>query len=236
MLIGVALVTGASVFASSIKTQLRETIGDQFLGDYVINSSNGGSLSFSPVFIDDLNELPEVGVATGLGFTSLEFPDATGGEPAAAFATTIDPATAAGLLDYDVVEGAIADLTPRGILVSTGEAKRGGLRIGSQVDVLAGGVPFTLTVQGIYASSELAQARVVDRHLLDGTPLNASAGFVFLTAADGVSEADFRAAVHAAVDAYGIGELQDRDRSSWMAAATSSTRASRSSTGCSACR
>ncbi len=211
VLIGVALVTGASVFASSIKTQLRETIGDQFLGDYVINSSNGGSLSFSPVFIDDLNELPEVGVATGLGFTSLEFPDATGGEPAAAFATTIDPATAAGLLDYDVVEGAIADLTPRGILVSTGEAKRSGLRIGSQVDVLAGGVPFTLTVQGIYASSELAQARVVDRHLLDGTPLNASAGFVFLTAANGVSEADFRAAVDAAVDAYGIGELQDRD-------------------------
>lgn len=211
VLIGVALVTGASVFASSLKSQLRETIGEQFLGDYVINSSNGGSLSFSPTFIDDLNELPEVGVATGLGFTSLQFPDAAGGAPTAAFATTIDPATGAGLVDYDVVEGSIADLTPLGILVSTGEAERSDLQLGSEIDVLAGGVPFTLTVQGIYASSELAQARVVHRDLLEGTPLTSAAGFVFLTRAEGVSEADFRAVVDGAIDAYGIGELQDRD-------------------------
>ncbi len=52
---------------------------------------------------------------------------------------------------------------------------------------------------------------MVDRHLLDDTPLTNSAGFVFLTKADGVSEADFRAAVDAAIQAYGIGQLQDRD-------------------------
>ncbi len=67
-LIGVALVTGASVFAASIKVQLRDTIGSTFVGDYVINSTNGGSLSFSQTFIDQLNTLPEVGTATGLGF------------------------------------------------------------------------------------------------------------------------------------------------------------------------
>src|SRR3954468_20299281 len=47
VLIGVALVTGASVFAASIKVQLRQTIGSTFVGDYVINTTNGGSLSFS---------------------------------------------------------------------------------------------------------------------------------------------------------------------------------------------
>ncbi len=71
VLIGVALVTGASVFAASIKVQLRQTIGSTFVGDYVINSSNGGSLSFSQTFIDELNTLPEVGAATGLGFVPI---------------------------------------------------------------------------------------------------------------------------------------------------------------------
>src|SRR4029079_10594699 len=61
VLIGVALVTGARVFAASIKQQLRDPIGKQFLGDYVINSSNGGPLSFAQGFIDELNTLPEVG-------------------------------------------------------------------------------------------------------------------------------------------------------------------------------
>ena len=71
VLIGVALVTGASVFAASIKEQLRETIGSTFVGDYVINSTNGGALSFSQSFIDQLNTLPEVGTATGLGFVPI---------------------------------------------------------------------------------------------------------------------------------------------------------------------
>ena len=38
------------------------------MGDYVINSTNGGSVSFGQDFVDQLNTLPEVGAATGLGF------------------------------------------------------------------------------------------------------------------------------------------------------------------------
>ena len=63
VLIGVALVTGASVFAASIKAaDFATTIGSTFVGDYVINRSNGGSVSFGQVFVDELNTLPEVGV------------------------------------------------------------------------------------------------------------------------------------------------------------------------------
>jgi putative ABC transport system permease protein len=207
VLIGVALVTGASVFAASIKQQLRETIGEQFRGDYVINSTNGGSLSFSQSFIDQLNTLPEVGDATGLGFAAIQ--DAGSGR--AVFATTVNPATAAGLLDYDFVEGGFESLTPRGILISTGEAQRKHLAVGSQVPVRVGGADVTVTVEGIYASSDLAQARVIHRDLLDDTSVSNQAGFVFMTKAAGVSDADFRRAVDAAIHDYGIGTLQDRE-------------------------
>jgi putative ABC transport system permease protein len=70
----------------------------------------------------------------------------------------------------------------------------------------------TLTVQGIYRSSELAQARVVHRDLLEDTSLSNSAGFVFMTRADGASDREFRAVVDAEVESYGIGELQDREQ------------------------
>ena len=208
VLIGVALVTGASVFAASIKQQLRDTIGDQFLGDYVINSTNGGSLSFSQGFIDDLNLLPEVGHATGLGFAALQ--DADTGQ--SIFATTVNPKTAARLLDYAFVAGSFADLTPDGILISTGEAKRKQLSVGSRVHLRVGGVAETVIVEGIYGSNDLAQARVVHRNLLDGTSVSNQAGFVFMTKAAGVSDSAFRTAVDASIKDYGIGTLQDREQ------------------------
>jgi putative ABC transport system permease protein len=208
VLIGVALVTGASVFAASIKQQLRDTIGEQFLGDYVINSSNGGALSFAQVFIDELNTLPEVGAATGLGFAPLQ--DADSGK--AILATTVNPATAQGLLDYSFVSGSFADLTPDGLLISTGEATRKHLVIGSHVPLRVGGKDVTVTVEGIYASSNLAQARVIHRDLLNGTSVSNQAGFVFMTKATGVSDSDFRRAVNTTIHKYGIGTLQDREQ------------------------
>jgi len=207
VLIGVALVTGATVFASSIKTQLRETIGSVFIGEYVINSSNGGPLSFSQEFVDNLNELPEVGDATGLGFAQLKH----AGTNRSAISTTVDPSTAEGILDYDFVEGSFASLTPDGLLISSGEAEREELGVGSTVDFDVGGELRTLTVQGIYSSDELAQARVVHRDLLADSSLSNPAPFVFMTRAEGVSDEDFRVAVDAEIEAYGIGELQDRE-------------------------
>jgi putative ABC transport system permease protein len=208
VLIGVALVTGASVFAASIKQQLRDAIGEQFIGDYVINSTNAGALSFSQVFVDQLNELPEVGAATGLGFVQVK--NAFSGT--GLIATSLNPETADELLDYKFVNGSFADLTPEGMLISTGEAKRKNLTIGSQIPVRVGAKQVTLTVQGIYTSSELGQSRVLHRDLMNGTSVSNQAGFIFATRAPGVTDAQFRTAVDAAIVTYGIGTLQDRQQ------------------------
>ena len=207
VLIGVALVTGATVFAASIKVQLRDTIGSTFLGDYVVNSTNGGSLSFSQSFVDEVNALPEVRAATGLGFARLTFADGK-----SAFGSTVDPTTANELLDYDFVQGSFEALTADGLLVSTGEAKRRSLTVGSTVQVVLDAQPRTLTVRGIYSSTDLAQARVYDRRLFDGTGVDNPAGIVFVKRAAGVSDAAIRASVGALVEDYGIGEVQDRDQ------------------------
>lgn len=206
VLIGVALVTGASVFAASIKSQLRQTIGSTFVGDYVINSSNGGSLSFGQVFIDELNTLPEVGSATGLGFVPLA--DALGERAGGA---TINPQTAAGLLQFEFLQGSFDALTAEGMLISEGEAKRKLLSLGDGFDVRIDGIVRPLTIQGIYATADFIPARTYHRDTFTGTSLSNTAGFVSLTRADGVGDGAFRAAVDARVEAYGIGELQDRE-------------------------
>ncbi len=205
VLIGVALVTGASVFAASIKVQLRETIGSTFVGDYVINTSNGGALSFSQSFIDQLNTLPEVGTATGLGFVPIA--DASGERAGGA---TINPQTAGGLLQFDFLQGSLASLTPDGMLISEGEAKRKYLSLGDDFDVRIDGRLRSLVVQGIYASADFIPARTYHRDTFAGTSLSNTAGFVSLTRAPNVTDAAFRTAVDERVKAYGIGELQDR--------------------------
>lgn len=206
VLIGVALVTAASVFAASIAAQIRETVGQTFLGDYVVNSTKGSAVSFNPSFVDDLNRLPEVGTATGLGFASVEFADGK-----AAFGQLLDPQTAGPLLNYDFISGSFAALDPNGILVSEGEATRRHLALGSTVDVRVQSRIVHLVVRGIYRTSRIGQARVYHRDLLRGTGVDDTRGVVVLTRAPGVSDARFREVVGAAAKDYGIGELQNRD-------------------------
>ena len=197
--------TGASVFAASIEQQIRAAVGGTFVGDYVINSTNGGSLSFSQEFVDRLNEVPEVGTATGLGFVFVGTVDG-----AAAPGSVIDPGTAAGLLDISFVSGSLADLTPSGVLVSEEQATEKGLAVGSTITVRIDGTPTPLRVQGVYTGTEFLPARVYHRDTFAGSSVTTPAGVVTLTRAAGVSDARFREVVGAEVDAYGIGELQDK--------------------------
>lgn len=207
VLIGVALVTGATVFAASIKAQISATIGSTVRAEYVINSTNGGAVSFSQGFVDEIAALPEVGAATGLGFARLTFADGT-----SAVGSAINGEGAVALLDYTFLQGSFADLTPQGMLISEGEARRRDLAVGSAVEVLIDATPRTLTVQGIYATSTIAQARIYDVRMFDGTGVNNPAGVVFLDRADGVGDGQLRRAVDAVVKDYGIGELQSRDQ------------------------
>jgi putative ABC transport system permease protein len=209
VLIGVALVTGASVFAASIKDQIRSTVGNTFAGDYVINSTNGGAVSFSQDFIDTVNTIPEVGVASGLGFAR----GATDSNGKNAFGFVLNPATAEGLLSLDFIQGSMSSLSPTGLLISDGEARRAKLSIGDTFSIIVDRRPVELTVQGIYRTAGFIRAaRIYHRDTFKGTSIATPVGFVSLTRADGVSESDFRASVDEAVNTYGIGELQNKEQ------------------------
>ena len=207
VLIGVALVTGASVFAASIKEQIRDVVGATFAGDYVVNSTNGGPVSFGQEFVDSLNELPEVGQATGLGF-AVGIAD-TDGETANGL--VVDPFTASGLLNIEFVAGEMTALTIDGVLISEGEAKRENVSVGGQVELRIDGEPLPLTVQGIFVTTDLIRAsRIYHRDTFIGSSIPTPAGVVSLTAADGVSDRELRDVVDVVIKDYGIGTLQNK--------------------------
>jgi len=209
VLIGVALVTGASVFAASIKEQIQTAVGESFIGDYVINSTKGGAVSFGQEFVDQLNGIPEVGVATGLGFAR-GVADAEG-KPA--FGAVVDPATVKGLIDITFTGGSIDALTTEGVLISEGEAKRRGLDLGEVLALRVDGVVLPLRVEGIFQTTQLIRtARIYDRDTFKNTSITTPAGFVSLTRAPGVDDAQFRAVVGKAASDYGIGTLQDKQQ------------------------
>jgi putative ABC transport system permease protein len=209
VLIGVALVTGASVFAASIKDQIRSAVGESFVGDYVINSTKGGAVSLGQDFVDRLNTVPEVGVATGLGFA--RGVAGTDGKPA--FGVVVDPVTAQGLIKVDFVKGSLSALTAKGVLISEGEAKRRQLDVGGTLTLRVDGKPLPLTVEGVFVTTTLIRAaRIYDRDTFTPTSITTPAGFVSLTRAVGVSDAQFRAVVGKAAADYGIGELQDKEQ------------------------
>lgn len=207
VLIGVALVTGASVFAASIKQQIQDVVGATFSGDYVVNSTNGGPVSFGQEFIDSLNGLPEVGTATGVGF-AFGIAD-TDGESASGL--VIDPLTADGLLNIVFLSGELSDLTIDGVLISEGEADRESVAPGGQIQLRLDGETVELTVQGIFETTDLIRAsRIYHRDTFVGSSIPTPAGVVSLTSADGVSDGELRDAVNAEIDDYGIGTLQNK--------------------------
>lgn len=209
VLVGVSLVCAATVFAASIKTQIREAIESQLATGYVINSSNGGSLSLSQSFVDELNTLPEVGAATGPSFVQVV---GASGKPLAGVA--VDPVTADGILLYVFEAGSFESLTPDGTLISEGEAQRTGLAVGDTRAVIIDGSTRLLTVQGIFepSSGPISPSRIYHRDTFAGTSESTLAPIISLTRAPGVPDEQFRNAVNASIEAYGIGELQDTEQ------------------------
>ncbi len=202
VLIGVALVTAVAALAASIRTQIDDVFTEQFKGDYAINSNARGFGGLSPSLADDINALPGVARATGIGFLTVKIDDK--GQNL----TTINPATVEGVLDIGLTSGTYADLTPETIFVSQKYVENNSAKLGDTISVtLADAQVKNLTIAGIYEFDDLAGKYTVSRDLVkDSTVITFDFG-VYIAMEPGVSDASARTTLQAAVDKYGQGEL-----------------------------
>lgn len=205
VLIGVALVTAVAALAASIRTQIDGVFTEQFKGDYTISTTARGFGGLSPSLADDINVLPEVERATGIGLLTVKIEDR--GQNL----TTINPATAQGVFDLGLTSGTYADLTAETIFVSQKYVENTNAKIGDTIAVtLADAQVKSLAIAGIYEFDELAGKYTVSRDIIkDSTVINFDLG-VYIKIKSGVPAESARAVLQAAVDKYGQGKLQSQ--------------------------
>ena len=206
VLIGVALVTAFTAFAASLRSEIRNTIGSSFRGDYALSVDSQGFGGIPISVTDQIAKLPQVKQATGIGFVSVKF-----GEDSR-FAVVIDPKTTSGLYDFTMVEGREDTLSATGVLVSTTVATNKGLSVGSTIPItLLDGNVVNARVEGIFDGKGTFGNYVVNRDLFTNTSTPLFNNYVYIVKSPDASDTDLEKAVSSVTTELGIGKLQSRE-------------------------
>jgi putative ABC transport system permease protein len=202
VLIGVALVTAVTALAASIKGQINDVFTVQFKGDYAVTTDNQFTGGLSPSLALDLNNLPEVEKASGIGLITVKLNDK------GQYFTTIDPGTVEGVFDIGLINATYSDLSADSIFLSESYSIRKNLPMGSKVNVTLGdATQRKLTVRGLYEFDELAGNFVVNRAMIAKSLVNNFDIGVYIVAKNGISDGEVQGALEKAVKKYGQGEL-----------------------------
>ncbi|MFB7357073.1 FtsX-like permease family protein [Streptomyces gardneri] len=208
LMIGVAVVTLFTVFGASLKATMDRTVDRSFAGDVAIGapSFGAGGSGLSPRLAPAVAALPEVDTAVGLGSAVAEV-DGRGRA-----LTVTDPAALARTLDLGEVRGSLTGLGTDGLAVAADEAAASGLAPGRTAELtFTDGTRGTFTVRAVYERADLAGDYLVTREAWAPHRTQDADRLVAVAFADGVSDADGKAAVTAVADRYGQPEVQTRD-------------------------
>jgi putative ABC transport system permease protein len=206
LMVGVGLVAAITVFASSAKASVEQTIGEAFTGDVVVESGAMGAGGLDPQLAQDVTALPEAGAVTSVRSTTVEVDGDTQDVYAA------DPATLGGVIDLGAIDGALDRLGDRQVGVSEAAATDRGLSLGDPVTVrFADTGEQELTVAAIFAEDELVGDYLLGLRAYEANVIHQLDSKVFVTAADGVSLPELKAAVVDAAADQPHAEVQDRD-------------------------
>lgn len=206
LIVGVAVVVTFTVFAASLKQHIDTTARNSFEGDLVLEGGGFSGAGLSPELIDQVGSLPDVDVSTGLSWGPVQLD----GDD-----TLVDTADGPGLdqvLDLEMVNGSMADLSGQTIALSDDFATSEGYAVGDEIPAgFADGDQADLTVVAVYDTIDMLGPVVMaqDVWLEHTTQPQYQQAFVGLS--DGADQAAARASVEALVGDLGIAEVMDRD-------------------------
>ncbi|MEZ5340865.1 MAG: FtsX-like permease family protein [Acidimicrobiales bacterium] len=205
--IGVALVAGVTVLTASTKTSIENTIGESFVGDFVLDSGSFGPQSgLSPTVVDELAAVPGVDKAAGFQIGLGEI-DGKGD-----FFAVFDPTVTFDFIDVGLIAGSPADLRPGSIFLLENKAEDLGLTIGDTVTAkFPSSGQLTLTVAGLYTEAAYPGNFIVNTtdYNVAGAERLYSQAFVQLKS--GVTAAETKPALEAIAATYPNADLQDRE-------------------------
>jgi len=206
LMIGVALVSAAAVFAASIRTTFEKIMDRGVTADWVVTGD--GFALLPDVVAQSLAEVPELSAVSGVRGASVEI---DGDEKQFGAA---DPVALEQLVNVGLEDGSWEGLQEGGIFVHNDPAEDLGLEVGSTVEAtFQNGEVRELPVAGIYADAAL-----VGNWLMSSTMLNEIVSgeqndfFVAAKTADGVSEDEARQAIEGALSEYPQAKVETADQ------------------------
>jgi putative ABC transport system permease protein len=206
LMVGTAVVVLFATFGASIKASIEDTVDKNFGGDLIILSDDFSGAGISPRVAADVAELPEVTTAVGMSIGVATI-NGTDTDP-----SVIDPARLNAVLDVDVTQGSLDDVTPGEMAISETYAGEHDLQLGSPIPVsFADGASTELTVGAIFDSTDTVGDLVMTPE--DWTPHAEQPGdiVVLIDLAEGVTEAEGKAAVTAVAERHAAPDVQTRD-------------------------
>ncbi len=201
LMIGVALVSAAAVFASSLRATFTDTLENAVTADYVITDPN--FIGLSPAVAESLAALPELEAVTpvrGIGAQVDGDTKAFGAIDADAFEVLVNP---------DLQSGQIAGLGLDEVLIHTDPAADLERQVGDTIDVLfQNGEERTLTIAGIYGDATFGNWLISLETLEAVSDAPARDFFIIGKLADGVTPEAGDAAVAAATEEFPQADVQ----------------------------
>jgi len=197
LMIGLALISGLSVIAQSVKASIADIVAKEVVADFVLNAGNG---TLVPDTVSgQVAALPGVETVSAVSGVGLRVGDAD------AFATVADPASIDDVLSIRMVSGSLSALTGDAVLVSQSFADELGQGAGASLDASVGTLDGRrLTIGGIYQDSQLLGDAVLPRPLYEQAVPAAARGdvVVLVNSAPDADPAAVRAALTGAVSPY----------------------------------
>jgi putative ABC transport system permease protein len=195
LMIGVALVSAASVFAISLRVSVGNAFSTSLDADYVVTSDSFQGLP--PSVAAALRDVPEIAAVTPIQGSAVEID----GEQKAIGAG--DPEALDQLIDLEVRDGgSLADLGEGDIFVHVDAASDFELVVGDPVDVrFPNGGERTLTMTGVFDDATFVGNYLVSLDTLDeSSDAPRAAFFVVAKLQPGTDPAQARTAINEALD------------------------------------
>jgi putative ABC transport system permease protein len=206
LMVGVAVVSLFTVFAASIKQSMNDIVSEQFAGDLVMAQTDFSGSGMTPDLARDVNALPEVDAAVGIGTAAVRVADVDYSGSAA------DMALLASMLDLEPVAGDLAAVGEGEIAIQQEWADDHGLTVGGPVPVaFPDGTTEDLVLAATYDEASLMGPVIVPTEVWAPHAGQLTDEVVAVDLADGVSLAEGEAAIQPVADRYGAPEVQDRD-------------------------
>ncbi|WP_399089967.1 ABC transporter permease [Streptomyces sp. BBFR2] len=155
LMVGLTLITGLTVIATSVQKGVDKMAADSLKADYVVSMASKTPLS--PEVAQKLATLDEV-----TAVSPLRDSEATIGTTDTSL-TGVNGKDFGKLTRLDLASGSLSGLTSGGLLADEDTAREQGWRAGSRVPVtFEDGTAKTLTVSGVYRANEMIHQIVVD--------------------------------------------------------------------------